>query len=1133
MCMLCTANPINAIDGTHDKLADYLAKASSLVGVDETLVHDGAIGEIEVGGTISASFGDGEVYRLDLTEGETVAIDLSGFGIDTVVSLYDADGNLVGMNDDVARGFDTDSRLLYTAEDAGSFYIKVDSFVGDALASDAFQLTVEMAEASGQATLDTLADQLETGYWSTPRKWNLSDSGYLAKDGSLTFNITGNEEDGNGLTAARQELVREGFKVFEAMLGIDFVEVSGTGADFRFSDDNAGAYAGSAYGTIGGQGYISYAVVNVDRGWYGSSSAYDGYTFQTILHEIGHALGLGHQGDYNGSASYGRDAKYANDSWQGSMMSYFSQTANTAVDASYAFLLSPMAADWIALDDLYGEYGFSTANAFAGDTVWGFNTTISAEVSAPWSNLADHADNMAFTIVDGGGIDTVDFSGYAYDQRIDLTVTEGSFTQATTSDVGNETGNMTLAVGTVIENAVTGAGDDVLIGNAADNTLDGGAGNDSLTGGAGDDRLIGGGGADTAVFLGDFAQYTFASFSGYWEVTGEGTDRIDDSVERLSFADRTIAYGDLEETGDGVQEDPDARADVFSVSEDGSVSADLFADNGAGSDSHPSGLGFAVTSVDGAAPGSVTLASGASYSVGTDGSFSFATNGAYNALAVGESATVAFDYTITSSDGGTDTATATITVVGGNDGPIAMDDAFTVSEGETLDGNLIQDNGAGRDSDVDTSDTLNVVAINGQASTTVVLASGATVAFGTDGTFVYAQGSAFDELIEGESALETFTYTLADGNGGTSEGTVRITITGTTPEGVVSGTGGNDDLLGTAQADTIDGGGGRDLISAGDGDDVVTGGLGRDRLLGGDGNDQIDGGDEADRIYGGRGDDIIEGGEGRDNVRGDEGRDLLYGGGDRDLLDGGDGGDVLHGGEDADALRGGDGDDVLYGGNDGDNLRGDDGNDALYGGDGADALTGGDGDDQLHGDAGDDRLTGGNGNDSLFGGDGDDRVNGGNGDDLMAGGSGADSFSGGRGFDTVSYAEADAGVVVSLDRRGEVGGAAEGDSFSQVEAIIGSAFDDVIGGDRLDNTFTGGTGADRFVFDQTRTGEDTITDFGNGADRLDFTALGLSFADFTIEQLGADAVLTTSQIADLKVVLSDLSAGDLDALDFV
>ncbi|WP_299567061.1 hypothetical protein [uncultured Sulfitobacter sp.] len=129
-------------------------------------------------------------------------------------------------------------------------------------------------------------------------------------------------------------------------------------------------------------------------------------------------------------------------------------------------------------------------------------------------------------------------------------------------------------------------------------------------------------------------------------------------------------------------------------------------------------------------------------------------------------------------------------------------------------------------------------------------------------------------------------------------------------------------------------------------------------------------------------------GDAEDNrLEGGDLGDTLHGGGGRDTLIGGAGDDVLTGGEGAGDLRdviyGGDGDDTIDGSHGNDELRGDAGDDVIAGGFGADLVIGG---------AGDDTLTGAALGDTLFGGGGDDFINGGFGFDQINGGAGADSF---------------------------------------------------------------------------------------------------------------------------------------------
>ncbi|MFB2553508.1 M10 family metallopeptidase C-terminal domain-containing protein [Ensifer soli] len=209
------------------------------------------------------------------------------------------------------------------------------------------------------------------------------------------------------------------------------------------------------------------------------------YNNYTISHEFGHALGLAHPGNYNAGQgaqiSYAADALYIEDSRQYTQMSYFGED-NTGGNFRDLSSMMPLLHDIAAIQFLYGV----NLTTRTGNDTYGFNATVT---DRPVLSITGQSDKIVGVIYDRGGRDTLDFSGYANSQVIDLN-------PEAFSSVGGLTFNLSIAPGSVIENAIGGSGADTLIGNGVGNTLTGGSGNNVFDGNGGADEMIGGTNSD-------------------------------------------------------------------------------------------------------------------------------------------------------------------------------------------------------------------------------------------------------------------------------------------------------------------------------------------------------------------------------------------------------------------------------------------------------------------------------------------------------------------------------------------------------------------------------------------------------------------------------------------------------------
>ena len=335
-------------------------------------------------------------------------------------------------------------------------------------------------------------------------------------------------------------------------------------------------------------------------------------------------------------------------------------------------------------------------------------------------------------------------------------------------------------------------------------------------------------------------------------------------------------------------DDPDAEDDAFTMAEDTSVSVDVLAN-----DEDVDGDTLTITEVDGAAHGSVTVATGGARVLYTP--------------AANYERRDTFGYTV--SDGaGIDEAEVTVTVTAVNDPPIAGADSATVNQGSNVAVDVLANDSPGPANE--SGQTLSVASVTAPAhGTAAVIASGPDA-----GKVRYTPSPAY-------SGADSFSYVVSDGSA-TASGAVSITVRPGGPAvqpscnltATILGTVGDDTLVGTPGDDVIRARRGRDTIDGRGGNDVICGGPGADRITSGDGSDWIAAGTGVDTIDSGGGNDRVRGGFGADSIVTAAGDDRIAAGPGNDDGNAGDGRNAVGGGAGDDRLVAGSGDDRIDGG---------------------------------------------------------------------------------------------------------------------------------------------------------------------------------------------------------------------------
>jgi trimeric autotransporter adhesin len=644
-------------------------------------------------------------------------------------------------------------------------------------------------------------------YWSAVY-YNINDPLSETYSGFKAFNV------------AQQAAASSALQSWANVANINIIKIAETASavgDIRFAftsnpnamapDNYAYAYTPTANAPFGGDIWLNPTPPVIT----GSNFALGANGYETLIHEIGHALGLKHSfAEFAGDLALPADKEY----FKYSVMSY-SDTATTFDNGfSGYYPTGPMLLDIQAIQYLYGaNMAFHTGN----DT-YVFNGT----------------SKYYQTIWDAGGIDTIQYVS-ATGGIIRLTAGEFSqlgqpFLVGGGTQVSYE--NVAIAYNVVIENAIGGSGADQIFGNDYNNLIDGGLGVDTLTGGLGDDTYI----VDlvtTAAVIGTATVTAAPAFvrlqDSIIEAANEGTDTLALRGTAVLVTATTLDLNGTDSFGNTLTTIDNLNAAATGVTKLNLIgtalnniltgnAADNLIDGGTGADTLIGGLGNDTYIVDDAGDivtellnsGIDTVQSSITYSLlDTDG--------------VGLNGGNIENLTLTGADNINATGNVFNNILIGNAGA------------NILDGLVGNDSLNGGDG----SDTL----YGGGGLDTLDGGAGADSLNGGDGADTYLVDDSADIVTEDNGlaagGIDLVKSTAA--NFSLSANIENLTLVGLAANNIAG--------TGNTLANVITGNDGNNTLNGGAGNDTMLGGLGNDTLIGGLGVDALSGGLGDDTYY--------------------------------------------------------------------------------------------------------------------------------------------------------------------------------------------------------------------------------------------------------------------------------------------